>query len=73
MVTKNPAILAWRFSESQSFRKIEVISILSKIVDKLLIGAPWLYLLKAKAGRSGMLVEDEKLDLARQLLTHYIS
>src|SRR5437660_9634379 len=51
--------------------KIEVIENLMKIVDKLLIGGAMAYtFLKAQGRPVGKsLVEDDKLDLARQLLT----
>jgi phosphoglycerate kinase len=50
--------------------KIEVISNLSKIVDRLLIGGAMAYtFLKAQGQQTGKsLVEDDKLDLARDLL-----
>src|SRR5689334_5030948 len=51
--------------------KIEVISNLSKIVDKLLIGGAMAYtFLKSQGQPTGnSLVEDDKLDLARDLLS----
>ena len=72
MVTKNPAHPCVAIlGGAKVSDKIEVISNLSKIVDKLLIGGAMAYtFLKAQGRPVGKsLVEDDKLDLARQLLT----
>jgi len=72
MVTKNPAHPCMAIlGGAKVSGKIEVISNLSKIVDKLLIGGAMAYtFLKAQGRPVGKsLVEDDKLDLARQLLT----
>jgi phosphoglycerate kinase len=71
MVTKNPAHPCVAIlGGAKVSDKIEVISNLSKIVDKLLIGGAMAYtFLKAQGRPVGKsLVEDDKLDLARQLL-----
>jgi phosphoglycerate kinase len=74
MVTQNPqkpavAILGG----AKVSDKIEVIENLSKIVDKLLIGGAMAYtFLKSQGVPVGKsLVEDDKLDLARQLLKEH--
>jgi phosphoglycerate kinase len=74
MATKNPprpciAILGG----AKVSDKIEVISNLAKIVDRLLIGGAMAYtFLKSQGHPTGKsLVEDDKLELARQLLSQF--
>ncbi|PYT28504.1 MAG: phosphoglycerate kinase [Acidobacteria bacterium] len=72
MVTKNPAHPCVAIlGGAKVSDKIEVIFNLSKIVDKLLVGGAMAYtFLKAQGRPVGKsLLEDDKLDLARQLLT----
>src|SRR5438105_2319108 len=72
MVTQNPARPSIAIlGGSKVSDKIEVISNLVKIVDRLLIGGAMAYtFLKSQGQPTGKsLVEDDKLDLARTLLT----
>src|SRR5690242_3605586 len=72
MVTTNPARPSIAIlGGAKVSDKIEVISNLSKIVDKLLIGGAMAYtFLKSQGQPTGKsLVEDDKLDLARDLLS----
>jgi phosphoglycerate kinase len=74
MVTQNPARPSIAIlGGSKVSDKIEVISILVKIVDRLLIGGAMAYtFLKSQGQPTGKsLVEDDKLDLARTLLTSF--
>jgi len=71
MVTTNPARPSIAIlGGAKVSDKIEVISNLAKIVDKLLIGGAMAYtFLKSQGQPTGKsLVEDDKLDLARELL-----
>jgi len=71
MVTTNPARPAVAIlGGAKVSDKIEVISNLAKTVDKLLIGGAMAYtFLKAQGQQTGKsLVEDDKLDMARDLL-----
>ena len=74
MVTTNPARPSVAIlGGAKVSDKIEVISNLAKIVDKLLIGGAMAYtFLKSQGQPVGKsLVEDDKLDLARELLTKF--
>jgi len=74
MVTTNPAHPAVGIlGGAKVSDKIEVISNLAKIVDKLLIGGAMAYtFLKSQGQSTGKsLVEDDKLDLARDLLAKF--
>ncbi len=74
MVTTNPAHPAVAIlGGAKVSDKIEVISNLAKIVDKLLIGGAMAYtFLKSQGQPVGKsLVEDDKLDLARDLLAKF--
>jgi phosphoglycerate kinase len=74
MVTSNPARPSIAIlGGAKVSDKIEVIANLSKIVDRLLIGGAMAYtFLKAQGQSTGKsLVEDDKLDLARDLLAKF--
>jgi len=74
MVTQNPARPSIAIlGGSKVSDKIEVISNLVKIVDRLLIGGAMAYtFLKSQGQPTGKsLVEDDKLELARTLLTSF--
>jgi len=74
MVTTNPARPSVAIlGGAKVSDKIEVISNLAKIVDKLLIGGAMAYTFLKSQGQSvgKSLVEDDKLDLARDLLAKF--
>lgn len=74
MVTTNPARPSIAIlGGAKVSDKIEVISNLAKIVDKLLIGGAMAYTFLKSQGQSvgKSLVEDDKLDLARDLLAKF--
>lgn len=74
MVTKDPAHPSTAIlGGAKVSDKIEVISNLAKVVDRVLIGGAMAYtFLKSQGHQTGKsLVEDDKLDLAKQLLTDF--